>query len=154
MEPMTNLNHKITDDATRLGEDASDVAEGLQTRAEDAWDSVQQQTNRAVRECSTYVHKNPVPIALAAFGFGLVLGLFLNRRDPVSLKNRDVVEPLQQSRGLLLALLVACGALLKRALSSASGVTEKIAGNVGDEVQNSLKPLKKAALQTGRKLGL
>ena len=154
MEPTTDLNHKLTDVATRLGEDASDVAEGLQARAQDAWDSVQQQTNRAVRESSAYVHKNPVPIALAAFGFGLVLGLSLNRRHPVSFKNRYIAEPLHQSRGMLLGLLVACGALLRRTISSASGAAEEIAENVGDSVQVSLKPLRKAALQNGRKLGL
>jgi ElaB/YqjD/DUF883 family membrane-anchored ribosome-binding protein len=154
MEPTNDLKHKLSDHATKLGEDASDIAEDLQTRAKDAWDSVQEQTNRAVRESSAYVHKNPLPIALAAFGFGLVLGLFLNRRHPVSFKNRYIAEPLHQSRGMLLALLVACGALLRRTISSASGAAEEIAGNGGDGVQDSLKPLRKPALQTGRKLGL
>jgi ElaB/YqjD/DUF883 family membrane-anchored ribosome-binding protein len=155
MEPTTALNHKLNNDATRLGEDASDVAEDLLTRTQDAWDSVKQQTNRAVRESSAYVHKNPVPIALAAFGFGLVLGLFLNRRHPVSFKNRYLAEPLHQSRGVLLGLLVACSALLRRTISSASGAAEEIAENVSDGLQDSLKPLRKAALlQTERKLGL
>ena len=154
MEPATDLKHQLNDDATRLGEDASDVAEDLQYRAEDAWNSVRQQTDRAVRESSAYVHKNPVPIALAAFGCGLVLGLSLNRRHPVLFKNRYIAEPLHQSRGMLLGLLMACGALLRRTISSASGAAEEIAENVSDGVQDSLKPLRKAALQNGRKLGL
>ena len=125
---MTDLNHKLTDDATKLGEDASGVAEDLLTRTQDTWDSVKQQTNRAVRESSAYVHKNPVPLALAAFGFGLVLGLFLNRRHPVSFKNRYFAEPLHQSRGMLLGLLVGCGALLRRTISSVSGAVEESSG--------------------------
>ena len=151
---MTDLKDKLTDAATRLGEGASGVAEDLQTRASDAWGSVQHRTNRAVRESSAYVHENPVPTALAAFGFGLVLGLVLNRRDQGAFRDRSITESVHQSRGVLLGLLIAFGTLLKRTFSSASSAAEEIVGNVGDDLKDSLKPLRRAARQTGRKLGL
>ena len=154
MEPMTDIKAKLNDAGTRLGEGASNVAEDLQTRAEDAWDSVQHRTDRAVRESSAFVRKNPVPTALVAFGFGLALGLFLKRHDPVSFKDRCIAEPLHQSRGVLLGVLIALGALLRRTFSSASRTTAEIAENVGDEWEDSLKPFKNAARQTGRRLGL
>lgn len=145
MEPMTDFKDKLTDAATRLDEGASGVAEGLQSRAEDAWDSVQHRTKRAVRKSSAYVHKNPVPTALAAFGCRLVLGLILNRRDSVSFRNRYITEPLHQSRGVLLGLLIACGTLLRRTLSSASNAVEEIAENVSDDLKGSLKPMRRDA---------
>ena len=145
MKPMTELKDKPTDAATRLGKGASGVAGDLQTRAEDAWDSVQHRTNRALRKSSAYAHKNPVPIALAAFGLGLVLGLILNRRDSASLKDRYIAEPLHQSKGVLLGLLIACGALLRRTLSSASNTVEEIAENVGDNLKDALKPMRRDA---------
>lgn len=151
---MTDLKDQLTDAATSLGEGASGVAKDLQTHASDACGSVQHRANRAVREGSAYVHRNPVPTALAALGFGLVLGLVLNRRDQGSFKDRYIAEPLHQSRGVLLGLLIACSALLKRTFSSASNAAEEIAGNVGDDLRDSLKPLRRAARQTGRKLGL
>jgi ElaB/YqjD/DUF883 family membrane-anchored ribosome-binding protein len=150
---LNDLKDKLTDATTSLSEGAGGIAVDLQTRAEDAWDSVQHRTNHAVRESSAYVRKNSVPIALAAFGFGLVLGLLWNRREPLSFKDRYVSKPLQQSRGVLLGLLVACGTLLRRTFSSASSAAEVFAGNVGDDLQNSLKPLKRTARQTGRKFG-
>ena len=151
---MTDIEDKLTDDATRLSEGATSVAEDLQTRAKDGWDSVQQQTNRAVREGSVYVRENPVPTALAAFCFGLVLGLVLSRREPVSFKDRYIAEPLHQSKGVLLGLLIAGGTLLRRVFSSTSSAAGEIAAHVGDDLQESLHPLRKAARQTGRKLGL
>ena len=140
---MTDIDDKLTNAATKLGESASGIAEELQTRAEDAWDSVQYRTKRAVRKSSAYVHKHPVPPVLAAFGCGLVLGLILNRRDSVSFRNRYVAEPLHQSRGVLLGLLIACGTLLRRTLSSASSAVEEIAENVGDDLKASLKPMRR-----------
>ena len=150
---MNDLKDNPTDAATDSGR-ATGVAEDLQNRATDAWDSVQHETNRAVRESSAYVRENPVPALIAALGVGLVLGLFLSRREPVSFKDRYVTEPLHQSKGVLLGLLLACGTLLRRTFSSASSTAGEIAGNVGDDLKDSLKPLRKAARQTGRKLGL
>ena len=107
MEPMTDLKDNLTNAAINLGERASRVAEDVQDHARDAWDTVQHGTHRAVRESSAYVRENPVPAVIAALGFGLVLGLFLNRREPASLKERYVTEPLHQSKGMLLGLLLA-----------------------------------------------
>ena len=151
---MTDLKDQLTCAATNLEEKASGVAEDVQARAKDAWESVQSGTHRAVRESSAYVRENPVPAVIAAVGFGLVLGLLLTRREPVSFKDRYVTEPLHQSKGLLLGLLLACGGLLKRTLSSASGAVEEIFENVGDDLKDSVKPLRTAARQAGRKIGL
>lgn len=116
MEPTTDLNHKLTDDATRLGEGGSDVAGGSQTCAKETWNSVQRKTHRAVCESSAYIHKNPLPIALAAFGFGLVMGLFLSRRYPVSFKHRYIEESPHQSRSMPVGLIIACITLLRSIL--------------------------------------
>ena len=151
---MDDIKDKLAEAATSLDNGASDVVENLQSRAGDAWDSAQHRTNRAMRDGSAYVHENPVPAALAAFGVGLVAGLFLNRRDSVSFKDRYIAEPLHQSRGVLLGLLLACGTLLRRTFSSASSAAEEMAGDVGDGLRDSLKPLRKAARKTGRKVGL
>lgn len=154
MEHTTDIKNEVTDTATRLGEGANGVVEDLQNRANDAWDVVQDRTGRAVRESSAYVRENPLPVTLAAVGFGLILALLLSHREQPSFRDRYIEEPLHKSRGVLLALLVACGALLKGAYSSASSAAEELAGNVGAELKGSLKPLKKAARQTGRKFGL
>ena len=147
---MTNIHDTLTGTATKLGEGATGLADEVQARAEDAWNSVQHRTDRAVRESSEYVHRNPLPTALAAFAVGLVLGLALNRREPVSFQDRYVAEPLHHSRGLLLGLVLACGTLLRRTLASASSAAE----SAGHDLQDALKPVSKAARQTGRKLGL
>jgi len=149
---MDNLKDKLTGAATSLGESASGVADDLQSRAKDAWDSVQHQTDRMIHESPAYLRKNPVPTALAAFGFGLVLGLFLHRRGQESFKDRYIDGPLHQSRGVLLGLLIACGAVLRRAFSSVSGAAEDAADNVGDGLKDSLKPLRRTARRTGRKI--
>ena len=151
---MTDLKDKLTDAATSLGEGASGVAEDLQSRANDAWDSVQDRGNRAVRESYAYVREHSVTTALAAFGVGLVVGLLVNRRDPVSFKDRYIAEPLHQSRGVLLGVLLAFGALIRRTLSSAASDAGEIARNVGYDLNDSLKPLRRAARKTGEKLGL
>lgn len=78
---MADFEDRLTDAATSLGEGAADLAENLPARAAEAWESVQHRTDRAARESAAYVRGNPVPTALAAFGFGLVLGLLLSRRD-------------------------------------------------------------------------
>jgi ElaB/YqjD/DUF883 family membrane-anchored ribosome-binding protein len=149
---MNNLKDKLTGAATSLGESASGVADDLQSRAKDAWDSVQHQTDRVMHESSAYFRKNPLPAALAAFGFGLVLGLILHRREPKSFTDRYIAGPLHQSRGVLLGLLIACGTLLRRAFSSASSAAEDAADNVGDGLKESLKPLRRTARQTRRKI--
>jgi ElaB/YqjD/DUF883 family membrane-anchored ribosome-binding protein len=151
---MDDLKEKLTDTATSLGEDVRGVAGELRTRTKDAWDSAQHQARRAVRESSACVRENPVPAALAAFGLGLVLGLILSRREPASFKDRCIAAPLHQSKGALLGLLVACGALIRRSFSSASTTAGEIAENVSAELKDTLKPLKKAARETGRKLGV
>jgi ElaB/YqjD/DUF883 family membrane-anchored ribosome-binding protein len=113
---------------------------------------VQHQTDRVIHDSSVYLRKNPVPTALAAFGFGLVLGLFLTRRRPESLKDRYIAGPLHQSRGVLLGLLIACGALLRRAFSSVSSAAGGAADKCRDGLNDSLKPLRRAARRTGRKI--
>ena len=151
---MDNLKDKMADAAASFGKEAGDVAGNLQSRASDAWDSVQHQTNRAVRESYSYVREHSVTTALAAFGIGLVVGLLVNRRDPVSFKDRSIAEPLHQSKGMLLGLLLAFVALIRRTFSSASIAAGEVAGNVGDDLKDSLKPLRRAARKTGEKLGL
>jgi len=149
---MDNLKDKLTGAVTSLGGSASGVADDLQSRAKGAWDSVQDQTDRMIHESSAYLRKNPVPTALAAFGFGLVLGLFLHRREPESFTDRYIAGPLRQSKGPLLGLLIACGAVLKRAFSSGSSAAEEATDNVGDGSKDFLKPLRRAVRRTGRKI--
>ena len=151
---MNNLKDTLTDAATHLGESASGVAEDMQARAKDAWDTMQHRTDRAVRESSAYVRGNPVPTALAVFGFGLAVGLLLNRRPPASLTERYIDEPLHRSRGILLGLLLGVGALLRRSAHSASNAAEDIAGRFGDGLKETVEPLSEAAKRTGRKFGL
>ena len=147
---MSNLEDKITDAAPSFGESAREVANDVRTHTKDAWDSVQDGTHRAVRESSTYVRENPVPTVLAALGIGLVVGILLSRRDRASFQDRYIAEPLHRSKGVLLGSLIACGAMLKRTFSSASTAV----GNVGEDLNDSMEPLKRAVRRTGRKLGV
>lgn len=151
---MNNLKDTLTDAASNLGERASSAADDLQARAKDAWNSVEEGSNRAVREGSAYVRGNPVPTALAMFGFGLAVGLLLHRRQPVSMTERCIDEPLHRSRGFLLGLLVGLGALLKRRVRSASSTAEEIAGRFGGDLKEALEPLANGVKRTGHKLGL
>ena len=154
MEPNPDLHDTLTNASTTLSEDARGVAGSLQSHAKESWNSVQQGTSRAVREGSIYVRENPVPTLIAAVTFGLVVGFFLNRREPVSFKDRYVTEPMHESKGLLLGALVTLGALLQRVFSSASTAVAETAGDAGDELRSSLAPLHRAVQKTGRKLGL
>lgn len=154
MPIMNNLKDTLIEPATNRRESASGAAEDLQARAQDAWNSVQHGTNRAVRESSAYVRGNPVPTALAVFGFGLVVGLLLHRRQPASFTERNFDEPLHRSRGIFIGLLVGLGALLRRSAHSASGAAEDIAGRFGESLKETVEPLSEAARRTGRKMGL
>jgi hypothetical protein len=128
---MTALRDKLTDVATSV----SDGADDLQSRAKDAWDTVHYRTNRAVRKSSTYLHKNPVPTALTAFGFGFVLGALLSRRAPGSFKERYVAQP---SRGVPVGLIIACITLLRSIFFSDPRGTE--AGSRAREEPSRIAP--------------
>ena len=110
---MTILKDKLTNFATSLGDSASGVAEEVQSRAKDAWDTVQYRTNRAARKSSAYLHKNPVPTAITAFGFGVVFGMLLNRRAPESFKERYIAQPLRQFKGVPVGSIIACITLIR-----------------------------------------
>lgn len=141
MEPITDLKDKLTDAAHRLGEDATAAAKCAQAKAKEAWECAQEESRRAVRLSSLYARQHPLSTALVAVGVGVVIGLLINkRREPETLAERYLAEPLHQSKGLLLGLLVAGSAMLKRTLSCATCAASDLAGDVKD----ALKPMKKA----------
>lgn len=148
---MNFLECKLTDAATRLRQGASDAAGDLRAHLKDGWHSVQQRTGRAARESAAYVRENPVPISLAAFGCGFVLGLCLDRRALVSFKNRYIADPLHNSIGVLPGLLLACVTARGRSRSSANSAGEKIAERVGGDSPDLPQPLKSTARHSGRK---
>ena len=130
----------ITDAAHSLAEDATAAAKCAQTKAKEAWECAQEETQRAVRLSSLYARQHPLSTALVAVGVGVVIGMLINRRDPHSLTDRYLTEPLHQSKGLLLGLLVAGSAMLKRTLACATCAASEIAGDVKD----AIKPVKQA----------
>ena len=109
MEPITDIKNKLTE-----------AAKNVQTKAKDAWECAQDETQRAVRLSSLYARQHPLSTALVAVGVGVVIGLLVRRREPETFSDRFISEPLHQSKGLLLGLLVAGSAILKRTLSCAS----------------------------------
>lgn len=135
MKTMTQFKDKLTDAATQLGEGAGDVARNLQARAKDAWGTVQDQTKRAVHESAVFARKHPVSTALAVCGVGLVAGLLLKHSPQESFKDRYIVKPLHQSRGLLLGTLIACGTLFKRTFSAD--------GHISHELKDAAKTVKR-----------
>jgi ElaB/YqjD/DUF883 family membrane-anchored ribosome-binding protein len=141
MEPTTDLKDKLTDAAHSLGEDATTAAKSAQTKAKEAWECAQEETQRAIRLSSLYARQHPLSTALVAVGVGVAIGLLINRsREPLSLTDRYINEPLHQSKGLLLSLLVAGSAILKRTLASATCAASELA----EDVNGALKPVKKA----------
>ncbi len=141
--PEDNLNH--------LSDNPSGAAENLQDRAEEMWETVQDQTGRAVREGTAYVRENPVPVVVGALAFGVVLGLLFSGRES-SARERYVDEPLENTHGLLLGLLVAIGAFFRNQLKSASSAAEDFTDRVRHDVRGGLKPLRKAAKRVSKKL--
>ena len=80
MKTITELKDKLTDAAADLGTGAMGVAQNLQSHAKDAWDTVQDQTQRAVHESAAFARKHPVSTALVACGVGLLAGMLLKGR--------------------------------------------------------------------------
>ena len=111
---MIALRNTLTDATTSLRKSAGDVVEDLQTRTKDAWQIVQHRSERVAHESAACVRENAVPISLAAFGFGFVLGLCLNRRVMVSLKDRYISDPLHNASSVLPGLLIACAMARRR----------------------------------------
>jgi ElaB/YqjD/DUF883 family membrane-anchored ribosome-binding protein len=72
------LRDEMTQIAGTLREIASnDVAgEGSHTSAEQVWNDIRRQAGNFGRE----IEEKPIASALAAFGIGILAGLFLNRR--------------------------------------------------------------------------
>ena len=141
MEPITDLKDKVTDAAKSLGEDATAAVKCAQTQAKEAWECAQEESRRALRLSSLYARQHPLSTALVAVGVGVVIGLLINKRnEPESLTDRYITEPLHQSKGLLLGLLVAGSAILKRTLSCATCAASGLAGDVKD----AIKPVKQA----------
>jgi len=76
---MSYLKDKMTDAATKLSEGTGDAVGNLQSRAKEAWSSVQHDASRAVDKSSAYVRKNAAVTALVAFGIGLLVAAVLSR---------------------------------------------------------------------------
>ncbi len=133
-----SLGDELSDAATNLRSNATDSAEKIQDYASDTWDKVRCQTENVIDRSTAYVRKNPVPAVMTALGSGLALGfalgLILVRREPASLSERYIDAPLHRSRGILLGLVVALGALLRRSASSASSAAEELAENINDQL--------------------
>jgi len=121
MKTMTSLKDKLTDAATSLGDSASGVVQEVESRAKDAWDTVQYRTNRAVRKSTACAHKHPGRTALTAFGLGVGLGLLLHRQAPASLPARSMARP---SPGVPVGLIIACIALIRSIFFSGPGRVE------------------------------
>ncbi len=92
---MNNLKDKVTDAVSSLGEGATDVAKDIQSHATEAWDSVQKQTTRAMRESGAYVCAHPAYAAVVAIGVGMILGMLLfNRCSCLRSANRQATRDL------------------------------------------------------------
>lgn len=140
MQSESDIQTNLTDAAHSLGENATAAAQKVRSHAKEAWECAQEETKRAVRVSSEYAQEHPISTALVACGVGVIIGLLIPRREPESFSDRYITEPLHHSKGLLLGLLVAGGAMLKRTLASATSAAADIAENVSD----AIKPVKKA----------
>ena len=147
---MSDLKDQLSNAATRLTDSAHEFADDLQSQAHEQWDSVQDRAGLALRQSKHYLLENPVPVTAAAFGLGLVVGALLSRTAPVSLTDRYVSQPIRESRGVLLGLMIAGGALLRRTFLATTTAAEDLHG----ELNSSLQPVKKAFRENGRKIGL
>lgn len=145
METITELKDKFTDAAADLGAGAMSVAQNLQSHAKDAWGTVQDQTSNAMHESVEFARKHPATTALVACGVGLLAGLLLKGRAPASFKDRYIMKPLHQSRGLLLGALIACGTLFKRTFTYAEHATKSVGDNGKGVVKTVKRAIRKAA---------
>jgi ElaB/YqjD/DUF883 family membrane-anchored ribosome-binding protein len=128
MDDPTDLEDKLTDTAAALQRDGQQTAEDLQARAKDAWDSAQDQAQRALRESSEYIRENRLPALIAAFACGLFLGRHFSHRSTPTLSDRYLAEPMHRSRDMLLAIpLAAAGAMFTRFGRSAVASVRKAA---------------------------
>ncbi|MDB6151761.1 MAG: hypothetical protein JWL90_214 [Chthoniobacteraceae bacterium] len=149
-----NTKNQPVSSTDALIEEGTHMKEDVQAYAKEAWENVQDQTGRAVREGSLYVRENPVPTALAAFGLGLIVGLVLSHREEPSMKKRYIDEPIDRSHGALLGLVATLSSLLTKNIHSASNAAEDFSDNVGDTWKKNFEPFADAARRAGRKLGL
>ncbi len=147
---MSNIPNQHIPTEPVIGEESTYSKENIQAYAKEAWGTVQDRTGQVVHDGTVYVRENPVPVAIAAFGVGVLVGLALGHREPETFKKRYIDEPLETSHGALLGLLVALSALARRSLSSVSHAAE----DVGESLKENIEPLTAAARRTGRKFGL
>lgn len=73
---------------------ATHAAHDVEKCATDAWDSVQKQTTRAMRESSAYVCAHPAYTAVVAIGVGVLLGMLLTRCSCTRSANRQATRDL------------------------------------------------------------
>ncbi len=147
---MNDLTNPLADGAHDQPGDAATAAEHFQERVRETWETVQDQTGRAVRESTAYARENPVPVILGALALGVVVGLMFSGREP-SARERYIDEPLEESHGILLGLLVAIGAFFRSQFRSASCAAEDLAERVSHDVRGGMKPLAKAAKRASKK---
>jgi hypothetical protein len=114
---MIDPKEPLTDPIRHLGPAIDGLAEGLQSRAQDAWNGVREQTTHVVRGTVACVRGNLFSTVLMAFALGVVLGVLLGRRAPVSFKALPDPAPLRRSGGLRLALFMAIVSVLRRTFS-------------------------------------
>lgn len=153
-------HHTMDEPINTIRENYSNVAEEANGRIRQigdtvnkTWHDVQDRSAKAVTQASSYAKSHPLPTAAVLFGFGVVVGWAL-RPTPPSFRQRYVDEPIEESRGAILGLLAALGALLKGSMNSASRTASDLVDDARDEVASRWRPVQKAAKRAGEKLGL
>lgn len=72
----------------------------LPTRTQEAWDAAKARTAGTLHQGEAFVRANPIPIVLGVLVVGVVLGVFMTRREP-TFQERHIHEPLDNLRGIL-----------------------------------------------------
>src|SRR4030095_6048271 len=115
---------------------------------ENLWTTSKDRAVEALHRGEEYLRENPVPVLAAALVFGLAIGLLAGPHRSRSWRERHIEEPLEQSTGALLGVLLALVAVCKRFFRSATSA----ARTTGENVSSQTSRWAKSAQRAGRKL--
>jgi hypothetical protein len=119
-----------------------------ESQPETLWTNSKEKAVEALQRGGEYLRENPIPVLATALIFGFAVGLLAGPHRTESWQERHIQEPLEESRGAILGVLLALAAVWKRFFRSASSAARA----TGESVSSQTERLAKTARRAGRKL--
>jgi len=145
-----NANHQV-ETAEGLAGKVGEAVESAGAFAHHAADEIREDAEKAFREGEDCARRNIASGIAAAFVGGLLLGLFLARREQPSFRKRYLEEPLSHAQDLALALAAPLAVALRDRYENARSAASHAADRVS-EIDFDPEPVLKGARKLGSRL--